>query len=331
MKNENKRLIPEQKLIFNKNQRSITYSKDLADDRIRRLIPKRDDKEDNASEIGETILGDEILCCDFPLQSRNQVFIYNKDGTYEAYNFCGKCVHELLKYNLGPLFDEAKNMIKMKDVLGNQAPVVNLDIWPCEEDKETHELWPIITFGQLIWNLVNEPITANTARAYVTALAARVLHNPLYVTFCPCHPEVVYKLPAKGTKISCNDKSCNLFLCPDCNRWHTPGNCSVEKIIVPPGWRICPACKNLVEKSKACNHMHCLCGCDFCYYCEAGPFSSDSECYTHLGNEHGGCGNNPPDYKKFCLGMEVPESEFEEFYRKYPKFKDRVIKQPSNK
>jgi hypothetical protein len=34
-------------------------------------------------------------------------------------------------------------------------------------------------------------------------------------------------------------------------------------------WKPCPGpgCGHLVERSEGCNHMHCRCGCDFCYQC----------------------------------------------------------------
>lgn len=36
-------------------------------------------------------------------------------------------------------------------------------------------------------------------------------------------------------------------------------------------WKRCPArgCGHMVERSEGCNHMHCICGCSFCYGCGA--------------------------------------------------------------
>ncbi|KAK3311215.1 uncharacterized protein B0T15DRAFT_66750 [Chaetomium strumarium] len=33
------------------------------------------------------------------------------------------------------------------------------------------------------------------------------------------------------------------------------------------GWKQCPECGRWVEKTLGCNHISCICGCDFCYHC----------------------------------------------------------------
>ncbi|KAI0553482.1 hypothetical protein F4679DRAFT_599648 [Xylaria curta] len=33
------------------------------------------------------------------------------------------------------------------------------------------------------------------------------------------------------------------------------------------GWKRCPNCLNLIQKSGGCNHMTCKCGENFCYLC----------------------------------------------------------------
>ena len=54
-------------------------------------------------------------------------------------------------------------------------------------------------------------------------------------------------------------------------------------------WKRCPAsgCGHLVERTEGCNHMHCRCGCDFCYQCGAAY----SDRFPTANNVHGtpGC------------------------------------------
>jgi DNA-directed RNA polymerase subunit RPC12/RpoP len=33
------------------------------------------------------------------------------------------------------------------------------------------------------------------------------------------------------------------------------------------GWKACPHCGHVVEKTEGCNHMTCLCKLEFCYLC----------------------------------------------------------------
>lgn len=123
-----------------------------------------------------------------------------------------------------------------------------------------------------------------------------------------------------GTRVPCFDKSCRFYLCDDCYRWHIDGQCKAEKFSVPPGFRMCPNC----------NHIHCRCGKHYCFYCEEGPWDDSSSCYNHMGTHRDSYGD-PPDYRKYVLGQSVSDAELEEFYRKYPKFKNRKIvdKQPN--
>ncbi|KAL2159252.1 hypothetical protein VTH06DRAFT_2687 [Thermothelomyces fergusii] len=44
------------------------------------------------------------------------------------------------------------------------------------------------------------------------------------------------------------------------------------------GWKRCPSCKRCVEKTEGCNHIHCICGCHFCYRCGRAPYSNHGDC-----------------------------------------------------
>jgi len=321
----NKRMIKEERLLINKTMKIITYPKSFKNiDKL--LSQNKDENEDNDEQEENIIIGDILWCGEEAVQSRNQIYIFKKDESYEAHNFCITCLFDTLKNKLGNLYNEKTKSIKYEDILGNMEPIGELqDLWDCSEDPETHEIWPIISFGQMMWSLIEEPVTTNIARGYLTAIGAGALHKSQIVTFCPCHPAVVYRHPLGRKRINCYDKKCPYFLCQNCNKWHIKGKCNAS-IVIPPGFRLCPNCKNIVEKSEQCNHLHCRCGMHFCYYCEAGPWNTSEECYSHIRQKHVNCFNDPPDYKKFCKHENVSTQELESFYSEYPKFKNRVEK-----
>lgn len=73
---------------------------------------------------------------------------------------------------------------------------------------------------------------------------------------------------------------CKVESCVDCNtEWHTGKSCfevsmkatkgegGFKAMVFNQKWTPCPRCGNAVEKVTGCSHMHCACGCDFCYRC----------------------------------------------------------------
>jgi len=40
-----------------------------------------------------------------------------------------------------------------------------------------------------------------------------------------------------------------------------------QKLAKLQGWKPCPKCKAMVEKTQGCNHMECICGVNWCYRC----------------------------------------------------------------
>ena len=68
-----------------------------------------------------------------------------------------------------------------------------------------------------------------------------------------------------------------------CKQWHHRDHCE-RNIYVPNGYRVCPSCREPVEKTHSCNHMSCKRGKHFCYYCEFGPCNSGGEVSNHMGS-----------------------------------------------
>jgi len=95
----------------------------------------------------------------------------------------------------------------------------------------------------------------------------------------------------EGNLRHCVCPKCDLNWCCECQvDWHIGLTCNqfdnwrkendhaderTQTLIRTAGWKICPSCKNAVEKSSGCNHMRCRCGNQFCYGC-GGPYPCSS-------------------------------------------------------
>ena len=77
---------------------------------------------------------------------------------------------------------------------------------------------------------------------------------------------------------------CGLDICAVCKvAWHTNISCEQYRALPPEmrnsddvavvslaaqeGWKQCPTCRHLVQRSMGCSHMSCRCGALFCYNC----------------------------------------------------------------
>ena len=271
-----------------------------------------------------SILGDTILYCgEDALLSSKLINVYNKDGTSQSKNYCRTCTKELiinfcLNSNNNQLFNEQFDKPNMDKIYENKNVLPAIELLSEGGDDQ------IIPLGQMFWAFISDPDVASAARTYITANALQTLRMSPFITFCPQHPSLLFRKPPPYTQVKCLTSGCNYLLCPDCNKWHQYGTCP-EKTLVPLGDRVCPYCKSIIEKSEACNHLHCSCGKHFCYYCGAGPWDDSGPCYDHLSKEHRGCFNDPPDYRKYIKKENVSQSELDEFYTKYPQFKDLRI------
>jgi hypothetical protein len=186
--------------------------------------------------------------------------------------------------------------------------------------------WPMICLGQVVWALVKESDSRDLAKAWLSSMAAMALHSSPMYTFCPAHSGILLKRPPKGKELKCVLKECNGFLCTDCGLWHLKKeDCILVKneaiLELPRGYRKCPnpGCGVVLSKTGGCNHITCHCGQHFCFYCAEQSWPDDSSVYRHMSEKHGGCFNDPPDWKSAIMQECISEAEIEEFYKKNPK------------
>ncbi|KAK6338092.1 hypothetical protein TWF696_001563 [Orbilia brochopaga] len=66
----------------------------------------------------------------------------------------------------------------------------------------------------------------------------------------------------KLTCVKCGENMHRYQLCPG-----EEGVAELEKFAIRKEMLPCPKCSRLVEKNGGCNHIHCLCGADFCFAC----------------------------------------------------------------
>ena len=245
-------------------------------------------------------------------------------------NYCSSCVNYCLKDSVGSFYEDNKDECNLHSIFNNKEPIKSIELLDATAQlQETSSLWPSIPLGQMIWAFVHDSSLASLARTWMTAQSAYALRRSQDIDSCPQHPSLLFKRPPPGHTYYCpchllhqrhpNQKDCTYYFCSQCSVWHRSQSECKGKLKLQPGFRICPNCHEMVEKSEVCNHLHCRCGADFCYYCGAGPFSTAEECYNHLNTQHGGYSKNPPDYRKFCQNdTTVTDAELEAFYNYFP-------------
>ncbi|KAF8125987.1 hypothetical protein EV363DRAFT_1225087 [Boletus edulis] len=119
------------------------------------------------------------------------------------------------------------------------------------------------------------------------------LSGPLLVSFSAKCAEAA---TPPNLRVYCANKTCAKFIgrsltatpcvmsCPDCrtkvcsgckSRAHPRQSCDereyseVQALAKANGWKTCPKCKMIVERSAGCAHMTCRCRQGFCYKCGA--------------------------------------------------------------
>ena len=98
--------------------------------------------------------------------------------------------------------------------------------------------------------------------------------NPLFCSNVRCSKLLPETTAFAGEIVTC--MHCQTKTCKQCkNQAHPGAECqedkeitAVKQLAVQKGWKACPGCEQLVEKTEGCSHITCpRCGTDFCYRC----------------------------------------------------------------
>lgn len=270
----------------------------------------------------------EVVCnylCpdDPPIPLALNFYLYQGDGSVEEHGACHECLRLALinMEGIQMTIDPATHILDKNKIKDIYEPLGGISIFE-PGNQAGDETWPVIPLGQILWTTMMcdpDDIGSYLKIWFTIIIDFTIRKNRSLFTFCPDHPDVVLVL-AKSGNTSC--RTCRKYLCSKCRQWHAPGECQ-EEFHLPPGFRVCPACKNVVEKSQACNHMSCRCGKHFCYYCGFGPTNDSGPIYSHLSEKHGSYYNDPPDYRKYCKGETIKDADLTTFYAEYPQFRPK--------
>ena len=97
--------------------------------------------------------------------------------------------------------------------------------------------------------------------------------NPVYCSNRSCASFVPPSQARGPDAMDCS--RCGAATCRHCRqRSHVGTECVADvqtqqarALAAAEGWKACPSCTNMVEKSRGCYHMTCRCGTEFCYRC----------------------------------------------------------------
>ena len=88
-----------------------------------------------------------------------------------------------------------------------------------------------------------------------------------------CGHVTMCKKPLNGVNDAVQCSLCQMELCNGgCGRESHGGSCNMtsdeaSNATIISTTKTCPHCRNAVEKSDGCNHIHCQCGGHFCWSC----------------------------------------------------------------
>ena len=114
-------------------------------------------------------------------------------------------------------------------------------------------------------------------RAFVDQYRLLILElgtpNAEYCSNRTCGRFLPPSLPRGPDTIQCSQ--CNHLTCRHCrDAAHGNTECPADldaqmfrTLAASRGWKACPQCRKMVEKTSGCNHMSCTCRAQFCYKC----------------------------------------------------------------
>jgi hypothetical protein len=69
--------------------------------------------------------------------------------------------------------------------------------------------------------------------------------------------------------------------------------CLNERLAAANGYKRCPSCRAMIEKTEGCNYMTCRCGAHICWRC-MNVFQTPQDTYEHLRTVHEGIYDEAP-------------------------------------
>ncbi|KAI5797769.1 hypothetical protein EDC01DRAFT_613938 [Geopyxis carbonaria] len=113
---------------------------------------------------------------------------------------------------------------------------------------------------------------AKFTKAYSHLLLEKSTKNPLYCAQPSCAafiPDSQIQGGEEGVCLECKKRTCR-----HCKLESHHGVCAEDKeglrlkeLAKTKGWKECPGCKSMVERTVGCLHMTCTCTTQFCYSC----------------------------------------------------------------
>ncbi|GAW12935.1 hypothetical protein ANO14919_023080 [Xylariales sp. No.14919] len=150
--------------------------------------------------------------------------------------------------------------------------------WYCHEDLQTafqsalNSRQPFRCCRQDIPVDLYPTLTDGFRERYRLMILELTTPNPVYCSNRACGvfvPPSQYQGPDIAACRACGSTTCRMCrnathvgICPQ-----DVGMQQAVSLATSNGWRPCPNCNNMVEKSSGCTHMTCRCGGQFCYIC----------------------------------------------------------------
>ncbi|TVY84786.1 putative E3 ubiquitin-protein ligase ariadne-2 [Lachnellula suecica] len=116
-------------------------------------------------------------------------------------------------------------------------------------------------------------LSSSTTKDYKIFLIEMTTKNPIYCSSPSCH---LFIPPSQihGPIASCSNKYCKTKTCVACKKKQHKGVCAedkegqaVKQLGKKKGWKLCPSCSMLIERTEGCLHMTCRCDAEWCFAC----------------------------------------------------------------
>lgn len=282
--------------IVDLHARDNTKTRWKYDEKYRVLIIPIDDEKEARKKMRMVRSHKAEVACLYMCASEPQEYLpqalyaTDKDGTVTPYAICKECVEYFLSSmdDIKFVLDPVTHLIdqnKLKEVTEIPEGFGFVD----SNEDETHEYWPQIPLGQLVWALMGDPndvIPLYVKTWFTIIIEFTIRSSKNFFTYCPDHNDVPLMVPKKGISIKC--PHCDYMYCGECQSWHRMTQPCTK---IDPSIKRCPRCRVPTVKVSGCNRITCPCGCSWCYKCDVDPppgFNTTTECYAHLQAAHGG-------------------------------------------